>query len=257
MSILLIPLSFNFVDALCIATVLGFLSEAGTKCLSWYGTINNNVVVSADHNLRSPRYERYSQRRLIMDDQSTTRETDSVATQRPGSLLDFSVTNGKTMPFNKNAGSNKTPSRGQLPGDRPRDGSRRTVNMNQQPLSISSGEEAVSLGPRKPGRVILEEKRTPSSPLSDLGDEVPHGTIGLVSSSKPTSNSVSIRQAATLASGDIDMMERETAAGGRGNAVEKTTNPFESHGDEPRGVHWGLAVVVSLELILKVIRDET
>lgn len=266
-SILLIPLSSEFVDALCIATVLGFLSETGTKWLSRYGTIDSKVAATAD-------YEPHPQRRL-MNTHSTTLDTRRVLAQRQGNLsssceLGLSATSSKkSAPFNATAGVSEAPF-ARLPlGEKPWGGPK-TVTASAKPLRASSGRRIMSFGPGtpKPGRTIPTTTRTPPSPFHELEGEAPRGLSGSVPSfpasvaepsSKLTSRPVGVfPQTAALVRGDSDMPGREGKLSDSRGAVEKATPyPLGSQEDELRSVHWGLALVASVELVLTVIRDET
>lgn len=266
-SILLIPLSSEFVDALCIATVLGFLSETGTSWLSRYGTKDNKAAATAG-------CEPHPQRRLV-NTQNTTLETRMVLAKRQGNLsssceLGLSATSSKKRaPFKTTAGLSEAPFAGLPPGEKPR-GGRKTVTASDKPRPASSGRGVVSFGPDtyKPGRTTPKTIRTPPSPFHEQEWVAPRGRSGSVRSlpasvaepsSKLTSRPIGIfPQSAALVSGDSDMSGREVKESDGGRAVEKTTTyRHESQEDEHRSVHWGLALIATSELVLTVIRDET
>lgn len=266
-SILLIPLSSDFVDALCIATVLGFLSEAGTKWLSRYGTRDNKVSATAD-------YKPHPQRHLG-NTQNATLETRTVPAKRQGNLsssceLGLSATSSKkSAPFNTTAGLSGARFAGLPPGEKSWGGPK-TITASDKPLPASSGRGAVLFrqDTPKPSRTIPKTIRTPPFPFHELGEIAPRGRPGSMPSlpasvaepsSKLTSRPIDIfPQTAALVKGDSDMSGSEVKESDGGGAVDKTTTyQLESQEDEHRSVHWGLALVTSLELVLTVIRDQT
>ncbi|CAM9353417.1 unnamed protein product [Ectocarpus sp. 12 AP-2014] len=194
MSILLIPFSFDFVDAVCIAAVLGFLCEAGDKAVVRLGTRaggNKVAVLAADEGKQ---------------------ETDCEVVE----------TTGKTVPYGLDASRTASVSAATVPPTR-----RYTT-----------------------GRVYF----TPTSPLRGHGNA--SDTSGSNRSARTSSNM--IQKVSFLYSSrslsKITLAKSGAALHPGSDVGEETLTP-SAHDDDAGSVHWGLALVGLVQLLMSAVDD--
>ncbi|CAM9349910.1 unnamed protein product [Ectocarpus sp. 8 AP-2014] len=197
MSILLIPFSFDFVDAVCIATVLGFLCEAGDKAVVRLGTRvggNKVAVLAADEG-------------------------------KPETDCEVGETTGKTVPYGLDA-------------------SRKT--------SVSAAATVPPTRRHTTGPLYL----TPTSTLRGHGDGRDVSDSNLPRSARTSSNL--LQKMSFLYSSrsfpKLTLMKSGAALHPGSDLGEETVTP-SAHDDDTGSVHWGLALVGVMQLLMSAVDD--
>lgn len=308
LSLLLIPLSFNFVDALCIATVLGFLCDFCTNTTRKVGIRGYNKVVALAEDSHDqlgwtqdckPLHHRTSQSLSGLSKNSDI--ISSSESQRPPPLDN---SNGQRQPA-KTPKSKGTPSGLVSPTPIFDVSSSMTTTLR---VEESAGQVATMAGPgavesSKPNMldhpVLKEENRTANPQLVPLQPTQATKESGHLLSrdpkftpmwaskkqllvqdpllSRPQSTSAPPRPHTSLASTPLVPRESESgtlsshirsACSGFGKAYDGGSKEMsstcvpstDSKADPPpitsTSMHWGIALIAMVEIVLKVINDQ-
>ncbi|CAN0022943.1 unnamed protein product [Ectocarpus sp. 6 AP-2014] len=196
LSILLIPFSFDFVDAVCIALVLGFLCEAGDKAVVRLGTrVGGNKVA-------------------VLAAEEGEPETD----------CEVGETTGKTVPYGLDASRKNSASAATVPLTRRHSTGR--LYLTPTPPFRGHGDARDASGSNLP-----RSARTSSNLLQKVSS---------LYSSRPFSKLTLIKSGAALHPGS--------------DLGEETVIP-SAHDDDTGSVHWGLALVGLVQLLMSAVDD--
>lgn len=244
MSILLIPSSFQFVDALCITIVLGYLCQTTDTVAAWLGARrrrrgrggnSKRVVVSI-----------WAEDKHALDDRDDAGEATGTSTTLPCDTTTSTSTSRKSLRRSSNPSAASR-----------RQSSHRITPQEQQPVSPprnrgASGGNAVVAGTTAE-RKSSSLQGASASPIVVANDprSPPFPSSGAVSSLSPSTFRVS-RRDHPCGSGPPTGEKRE-----KKKKKEKKKNdarPLSGAGS-PAAMHWCLALVAACELALAAIDD--
>ena len=267
-SILLIPFSFDFVDALCVATVLGFVCTVSNKIVlrGLFNKSSKVAVISLGQDVA-----------LESSQDNNTRRVSSVSPSRTKGLstIDDGSSIVRTSPTKKgierfSPGSPLPRRVARLNGlskHMPRHKSLLSLPVSYTATSRFEDDEAEGgkeqLFCHLPGRLITQTARQQLPHLKHLGQssldaEVSHGDRSSLSS-KFNSTSTTASSCRSIL-GKL----RRVKVGARSRRV--WTEPVKKSGNEALQtiesangptVHWKLALVATVELVLKVVNDQS
>lgn len=267
-SILLIPFSFDFVDALCVATVLGFVCTVSNKIVlrGLFNKSSKVAVISLGQDVALESSQDNNTRRVSSVSPSRTKGLSTIddgsSIVRTSSTKKGSehVSPGSPLP-RRVAGLNG------LSKHMPRHKSLLSLPVSYTATSRFEDDEAEGgkeqLFCHLPGRLITQTARQqlPHSKYlgqSSLDAEVSHGDRSSLSS-KFNSTSTTASSCRSIL-GKL----RRVKVGARSRRV--WTEPVKKSGNEALQtiesangptVHWKLALVATVELVLKVVNDQS
>lgn len=262
-SILLIPFSFNFVDALCVAIVLGFICTVSNKIISrgMLAASSKVAVTGTEERLSSEMNLHNKTRRVTSRSLSGTNrlipiDDGNLITHTSVSKLESGdISTSPSIPF-------KTPG---LKGAFKHVG--RHKSLPSMPVSCAATSlrgkeeagafEAEEEGKRqpfslRPGRLSIQAPRQPRSQAGEMSDD------------DSTSKSSKVKSIPSKSSSKRSLLWRirRVKVGTRSRLKStESVKTIGSHCETPHeaesvNVHWKLALVATVELVLKVVNDQ-
>ena len=269
-SILLIPFSFDFVDALCVATVLGFVCAVSNAFISrgMFATSSKVAVIGSDGSSTPEKNQHNSNRRVTSRFKSTTNRLTpidsgsctfqtSLSTLESGGLsptspfpLQAMEPNGVFRPMPRHKSLPSIPSS--------------WVSMSRLGTEEGSTLEAQEGGKKKPlcilpGRSSTKPTRQLSCNAEDSAQSKPDVEVPQHSGLSLSSKISSISSKSSPSRSRLGRFRR-VKVGSRSRRT--TTESITQIGSEalqmvePANVHWKLALIATVELVLKVVNDQ-
>lgn len=269
-SILLIPFSFDFVDALCVATVLGFVCAVSNEFISrgMFVTSSKVAATGSDGSLSPETNQRNSTRQVTSTfrnrpDRLTPIDSGNRTVQTGLSTLesgDFSPTSPFPLQtMGMNGVSRHMPRHKSLPSI-----PSSWVSMSRLDTEEGSTFEEQEGGKKQP-LCILPGRSSPQPPhqlspnAEDSAQSKPDVEVpqdGRLSFSSKISSTSTRSLSSCLSLGRF----RRVKVGSRSKRV--WTESVKKIGSdamqtmEPAQVHWKLALIATVELVLKVVNDQ-